>query len=125
MAQVWQFSPNFAWHAPLPQHCPQSPGHIAQVSNGSQVPLPQVGGQGPQSAGQAVHDSPYRGSQVPLPQVGGQGPQSMGHAAHVSDGSQMPLPQVGGHGPQSMGQDLQLSLGSHFPLPHPGHWPQS
>jgi hypothetical protein len=149
--QVVQVSPYAASHLPLPQHWPQSFGHEAQVSpsTGWQRPLPQLGGQGPQSCVQVVQLSPNTASHLPLPQhwpqsfgheaqvslgshllfphSGGQGPQSCAHVAQVSvGGSHMKLPHWGGQVPQSWGQVSQLSPASHFALPHlGGHRPQS
>jgi hypothetical protein len=81
---------------------PQSLGHRLQLSlplARSQAPSPQITLQPPQSPGQLLQDSTL-GSHLPSPQPG-QGPQSAGQASHDSSLLQVPSPQPGWTGQTS------------------------
>jgi hypothetical protein len=118
-------------------HAPQSLAHSRHVSPGSHLPLPHCAGQGPQSLGQLLQDSPWALSHSLSPQTGLHGPQSLGQLLQDSPGlngvggSHLPLPQAVGQGPQSLGQELQVSNmpfsdGPQMPSPQPNlHGPQS
>src|SRR5262249_8494355 len=72
-------------------------GHARQSSPGSQTPLPQKTGHGPQSIGHVVQSS--CGPHTLSPQPGGQVLQSSGQLAQSSFVSQTPSPQVAAQTP--------------------------
>ena len=143
VGQVWHVSSNWGSQTSLPQQVPQSCGHVAQVSVGSQTLLPH---ETPHEVPHCWHSALHRSSQEPWQQKGSvaqthasqaqppqpgvvltsqpvQAPQSCGQVEQSSSAAQVPLPQ--GQGPQSFGQVWQFSPSAAWQVPLPQHGPQS
>jgi hypothetical protein len=133
--QLVHCSPANGSHTPSPQPPPStmqvaeqpSPDVLlpsSHCSPGSTVPLPQLGGHGPQSATQLLQSS-SGGRHTPSPH--GVHMQSFGQLMQFSMGtSHEPSPHIGGHSPQSAGQASHVSPVPHAPSPQqttqsPGH----